>query len=219
MRRLEQVTDDFAAGGTIGVEADKDHTAVIGFDMRRRQHPANGRRIAVEIGQVLPCRFLHRMVIGHREGHQLVESHFLRAVKGDEVRIDDGQLETLAHDGRGHAEAGRDFLRPLAVLGKRVKRLELVGGVHRFADDVLGQADLARILVVEDIAGNRLGLGDVLALRQQLESSEPPPSRHYLELALRAVPHLQVLQQTMRVNAGGKLVNADGNAGLANIGR
>ena len=218
MLGLEQVAHDLAARRTVGIKPDEYRARVVRLDMRLCQRTADGRRIAVELRQVLPCRFLRLVIVRHGEGHQLVEGHFLGAVELDELRADGRQLEPLPHHRRGDAEAGGDFLRPLAGPGKGMKRLELVGGMHRLPHDVLGKADLARVLVVEHVAADRRVLGNRLLLRQKLERRKAASARHDLELAFGGGTDLQVLQQAVRLDAGGKLVDADTATGLAHIG-
>src|SRR5229473_3150296 len=75
---------------------------------------------------------------------------------------------------RRYAEASGDFLRAKAAfLRELLEGLELVGGIHVLAGDVLIEADFVRIVRGIDDAADRLGLLDLLALHPE-KLGKPP---------------------------------------------
>jgi len=67
-----------------------------------------------------------------------------------------------------HAEPRGDFLRAeTPFFGELLERLELVGGMHVLARDILVQADFVGVVRRVDDAADRFGLLDLLALDPQ----------------------------------------------------
>jgi len=215
---LEEVADHAAASAEIGIDPDEAHAAVIGFDLRLGQRGADAARIAVTGMGVEPHGFLRRMIVADGEGHQLIERHRALAVDFDQRRTDAGELEPLAHESCRDAEPGGDILDPHSLINKRLERCELVGGMHREPHDVLGEADLSGVGVIDHMARHRKILGELLFPAQQRHGRKPPTSGDDFELALGCRANLKVLQQAVGGDAGGEFVNRQTRIGLADIG-
>ena len=156
----------------------------VGGDVLLGQHrPDLAGALPRIVGQRLPHLFLLLRIVGDGEGHQAIEGHLALAVGRDQFRADHGELEPLAHDLRRDAEPGGDLLLALAFVGQFLERVELVGGVHRLAQFVLGEADLGRLRAVAHFARHRIIGGDLLLLGQEFERVEPPASGDDVEAA------------------------------------
>ena len=96
------------------------------------------------------------MVVAQREGHHLVERQLALAEARPQLRRDARQPHPpLDHGGRD-AEAGRDVLGGhVLVLDEGTEGLELIVGVHRAAQRVLGEREFLGVLAVgQDAAGD-----------------------------------------------------------------
>ena len=167
---------------------------------------------------LLPHAFLRLGIVGDGEGHDAFEIEVAFPVGGDDLAADIGELEPLADDERRHAEPGGDIVLAHAAIGQRLEGVELIGGVHGVADFIFGKADLDRVLAVQHVARHGMIVLDLLALGEQFERGVPPPSGDDFELAIRCGLDLHVLQQAVRLDAGGKLLDAVAAVGLAHIG-
>ena len=213
---IEQVAQHRAARRLVGGDADEAGQFAVGGDV------LFGQRIADRLGPLLcivrqpgPDFFLRPVIVGDRESHQAIERHRALAVGGDQLRADHGQLEPLPHGVRRDAEPRRDLFLALAVIGQLLERLELVGGMHRLAHFVFGEADLGRVRAFAHLTGNAVIGGDLLLLREKFERGKAAASGdNFVSLAVRA--DLQVLQQPVRHDAGGQ--PRDIGLGLADIG-
>ncbi len=110
---------------------------------------------------------------------------------------------------RRHAEPGGDFLRAeTAFVRQLLEGLELIGGMHVLARDVLIEADFVGVVGGIDDAADRLGLLDLLALdAQQLrqppalpDGDEIEPGRRTFRIQFRLDD--KVLQNALRGDAG-----------------
>ena len=176
--------------------------------MRLHDVAADEGRIAV-IGEVFVNLFLPCVILGDGEGHQLVERQAAITIDLHQPRADRAEPKPLAHDMRGDAKAGGDFFRaPSAMFRKLTERLELVGGVHGRARDILVKADFERIVRRVDDAADTLRFLDLLALHaQQLrqpaafpDGDEIEAGRPFLRVKLRL--HHEVLQDALGGDAG-----------------
>ena len=157
------------------------------------------------------------MIVADGEGHEAVERHFALAVERDQLRADTASLSRCRTTGRVTPNRAAISSSLMPLIGQRLEGVELIGGMHGLADFVFGKADLGRILAVQHIARHRMIGLDLLLLRHQLERGEPPRTGDDLEGAVAGGLHLQVLQQAVRVDAGGKLLDAVHAVGLAHI--
>jgi hypothetical protein len=89
--------------------------------------------------------------------------------------------------------------------------------MHGLADFVFGKADLCRVFHIERVARHEKIKGDLLLLRHEFQRGKPSATGYDLELALGVGFDLQVLQQAVRCNAGGKRLDAVHWVGLAHI--
>ena len=158
----------------IGLGADEHGAAVARLDLGGGQRLADVGGRAV-VGELLVDLFLPGMVVGDREGHELVETQVLGPAKVDQARTEIGQPQALANHPGADAEPRGDFLgAPALALVKVAEGFELVGGMHGRAGDVFVQADLPGVQLGFNHAGDGAGLADDLAQRQQLHRLPAP---------------------------------------------
>ena len=142
--------------------------------------------------QRLPDLHLPRVIGVDREGHELVEGHFLLGIGVGQRRRDHGELQPLL-DHAGRDEEGRgDLLLDAAFLAHRLEGAELVERVQRRALDVLGQAVLFGQPIGADDAGDKCCLVHALLLDEQFQRPKPPPAggdRVHAGLGAVLVPH------------------------------
>ena len=84
-------------------------------------------------------------------------------------------MQAVAH-GIADAKAPRDVDLRLAFVHELPERIELVGWMHRFANDILGQTHAARLFGRNDAARDWMVGGVNLLLHQQaqcLQSASP----------------------------------------------
>ena len=127
----------------------------------------------------VPDLFLRLMIISDREGLQLFQAHAPVAIELDECGRHIGQLEPSSDKQRSYAEPGGNILNAEACADEPVKRLELIGGMHRLADRVFDQAELLGA-IGNNFARNRVVLGNLLLLCQRLERGQPAATGHNL---------------------------------------
>src|SRR3546814_13953723 len=90
------------------------------------------------------------MAVAQGEGRQCLEVHLLGAIGGEELGRDLAELEALTNELFRDAEAARDRRHRLVCVDQCGEGLELIGRVHRLADDILRQRELRRIPRTED---------------------------------------------------------------------
>jgi hypothetical protein len=159
------------------------------------------------------------VVVGDREGHQLLQRQFFLTVEIHQERADAGQFQALGDQQHRGTEPLRHFLDAAAIIDQSAEGLELIGGVHRLSHVVFGEGDFGVVLTGQYVAADRNVLGQLFALGKQFERRQSPPSGNNLIAVVRDGPHLQILQEAVGGDAGGKLVDADLASGLAYICR
>ena len=161
------------------------------------------------------------MVAGDGERHQLLQRHAVLGIDVEELGTDSGEPQALANDDGGDEEARGDLLDPLALLDEALEGVELVERVQVDPLDILGEAVLLgadAVAAVANDARNGRGLGEALALHEQVEGAIAPTARRHLEhagvlaVAVEDGPDAQRLEQTAPADVIGQLVNRD--AGL-----
>ena len=116
---VEQIADDDAARGLVGIGADEERAAVAGMHGFLGEHAADGVRSLVPLlldgGEDLLLPFV---VVDEAEGHELIERDFVVFVslKQNGARL--GETQALFHDMRGDAESGGDGFFALAFVGE-----------------------------------------------------------------------------------------------------
>ena len=186
---LEQVAQDDAAGGLVGLDADELRPLVGGAHRALGEHAADLIRLpGVGALQRLPHLLLARVVGIDRERHELVERHAVLGIDLQQLRRDRGQPQALAHDVDRDEERRGDLLLGLALLAQREEGAELVERMQRRALHVLGEAVLLGEPFGADDAGDRRGAGEALLLHQQLQRPVAPAAgRHLVHAGLGAV--------------------------------
>ena len=220
MLGLKEIGDDLPARLAIGIKPGEHGTPVAGRHMSIRETAADAARTAVEAGRFEPSRFLRGVIVRDGKGHQLLERHSSVAIELHQARADAGELEALIDEQDTHAEARRDVFDAAARIDQLAKGVELVGGVHGLPHLVFGEARFRYRPRPSRTLQPMLGvLGDLLAFGEQLERGEPPRPGNDLIFLVGDRPHLQILQEAVRGDAGGEFVDADLGAGLAHIRR
>ena len=184
---LEQVAQDAAACGVIGVDTDEDRTLVRGADGGLGQHAAD------LIGFLRPAmadRFPHlllaRVVFRDREGHELLERHAVFGVDVEKRRRDGNEPQPLLHHLDRNEEGRGDRLVGHALVAHSLEGTELIERMQRRALDILGQRHLVDQQIgfgVRDDAGDRRRLGEALLLHEQFERAVAATARRHLEHA------------------------------------
>ena len=128
----EQVAQHDAAGVLVGGEPDEAGALVGG------PHRVLGQQLADVIGFLviaaphgLPGLLLPGMVVGNREGHQLLQRHLVIGIDFQQPGRNAGELQPLLDDPRRHEEAGGDLFLAEALLLERPEGAELVQRVER----------------------------------------------------------------------------------------
>ncbi len=114
----------------------------------------------------LPDLFLPGMVVGNREGHQLLQRHAVIGVDFQQPARHAGELQPLPDDLQRHEEAGGDLFLAEALLLERLERAELIQRMERYALAVFGQRILFQNAVLPHDAGDRRVLRQPLLLDQ-----------------------------------------------------
>ena len=222
---LEQVAQDRATGGLIGVEPDELGATVGGADRALGElAPDMVGLLVVGVADALPNLFLAGMVAGDRERHELLQRHAVLGIDVEERRRDGGEAQPLLHHGRRHEEAGGDLLLAEALVAQGLEGAELVEGMKGDALDILGQRILLSDPALAHDAGHRRGLGQALLLDQQFERPESAAAGGHLEhaglLAVR-VEHgsdAEALQQGAVSDVLGQLLDRDTGLHAPDVG-
>ena len=137
---VEQIADDDAARGLVGVGADEERAAVAGMHRFLGQHAADG------VGSLVPLLLdggedllLTFVVVGEAKRHELIEGDFVVFVslKQNGARL--GETQALFHDMRADAESGGNGFLAFAFVGEGFEGAELIERMQRFALGVLGE--------------------------------------------------------------------------------
>jgi hypothetical protein len=225
---LEQVAKGRAAGRLIGFDPHELRTTIRSADSALSQHAADLIGLAA-VGSLdgFPDLHLPRMVMRHREGHELVKRDAVLGIDVEQRRGNRGEPQALTDHSRGDEEAGGDILLADAAPDQRLEGLELIERMECFAVDVLGEAVFLgrdRGGRVADVAGDRCGLRETLGLDQQFERPEPATAGRDLEDAgfhTVAVEHradVEVLKKTAMTDILGQFGDRDAGLGLADVG-
>src|SRR5208282_3190309 len=137
---LEEVAQDRATGGLIGVEPYELGATVGSADRALGElAPDMVGLLVVGVADALPNLFLTGMVAGDRERHELLQRHTVLGIDVEEHRRDGGEAQPLLHHGRRHEEAGGDLLLAQALVAQGLEGAELVEGMQRlgYASSVL----------------------------------------------------------------------------------
>ena len=127
-------------------------------------------------GHALPNRALAVVIGGDRERLQRFEVDVVRAVGVQQLGRGVAEAQPLLDQALGNAEARGDGGDRDAGLGELAERDHLVGGVHRDADDVFGERQLARIAVRGDLARHRMVGIERAVLGERLQCREAAPA-------------------------------------------
>ncbi|MNV53975.1 hypothetical protein D3C71_1461440 [compost metagenome] len=130
------------------------------------------------------------LILADAEGGQEVQVEGPVAIGRHQLRRRRAQTKALPHHMGRHPETRPYLLRAVALLVRQLAEgLELVGGVHGLAGDVLVEADLMGI--VQDVHDHldRMGLLDRLALHQHPQGlTTPLPDGDEIIPRRRALP-------------------------------
>ena len=199
----EEVAQDRAAGGLVGVDADEADEGGAGRQPVLGQQALDlpvGGPVALVLDPV-PGGQLARGVAGDGEGLEGGEVDLVCAVGVEQLGRGAAEAQALFHGALGDAEAGRDVGDGGACDRERAECLHLVGGVHGDPHGVLGERDLGvGRAVADDAAENRVVVGEDAVVGELGEGGEAPAAGDdgvaRLALAVRAdgAGHEVVLQ-------------------------
>ena len=171
----EEVAQDRAAGGLVGVHADEaGDGGGAGHALLGQQALHLPRRRAVALGRDLfPDRHLALAVGGDGEGLEHFEVDLIRPVGVQQLGRGVAEAQPLLDDALGCAEARGDGGNRLAGIDQLREGRHLVRRMHRHADDVLGEREFGRLGVSRpDLAGHRMVCIEHLVLDQRLHGLE-----------------------------------------------
>ena len=139
----EQVAVDDAARGLVGVDADEGGGGGLGGHAALGEHAADlpGAGSVALFGDLLPGGELAGGVGGGCEGLQAFEVDRFLAVCLEELGSGGAEAQALFDGALGDAEAGGDLRDRGSGPRQGHEGLDLVGGVHRRADDVFRERD------------------------------------------------------------------------------
>jgi hypothetical protein len=222
---LEQVARHGAARRFIGFDTDEERTPVGRADGAFGELPANVVRLGVvAAADLLPDLLLPRMIVGHREGHQLFERHAVAGIDVEQLVRDGGELQPLLDDGHADEEPRGDVLLAQSLLAQRLEGAELIERMQGLAMNVLGERVLLGETAGPHDAGHRLRLAHALLLDQQFKRPKAAASGRNLEhagvlaVAIDDRTDAEALQECAPGDVVGQFL--DRNAGLdaAHIG-
>ena len=163
------------------------------------------------------------MIGGDRERLQRFEVDVVRAVGVEQLGCGVAEPEPLLYQALGDAEARGDGRDRDAGPGELAERDHLVGGVHRDADDVLGERQLAGVAVRGDLAGHRMVgteravLGERLQRRKAASAGDDGEALGAVAIGIVGAGD-EILQQTVRLDGGHELGLGEGvGGGLAHV--
>ena len=167
---------------------------------------------------------LTRVVVGDREGHELLKAHFVLGIEIEQARRDRGELEPLLDHGRAHEEARGDIFLAEPLVAQGLEGAELVERMKRDALHVLGERILLGEAFGADHARHGLRLRHALLLHQQFKRAVAPPAgRNFVHAGLDTVrvanrAHAEALQQAAPGDVLRQFLDRDPGLDLANIG-
>ena len=177
--------------------------------------------LAVGALKRLPDLLLTRVIVRHRERHELFERHAVFGINVEQLLRHGRKTQPLLHDVHADEEGGGDLFLGLALLAQCLKRAELVERMERRTVNVLCQ----RVFFGQDVgagiahdAGHRRGLGETLLFHEKLEGAiAPAAGRNFEHAGLDALgvedrPDIEALQERAPSDVLGQLLDRD--AGL-----
>jgi hypothetical protein len=94
------------------------------------------------------------VIIADGERLQLIQVDFTTAISLDKSRSHIAEFQPLPDESRTYAKTSRNFFHRLAPFDEFTERNELIGGMHRQAERVLGEAHFNGLSGVNHLAGN-----------------------------------------------------------------
>lgn len=157
--------------------------------------------------QALEYLLLPRMILGDREGYQLVQRQTVFPIDLHQFRGDSAKAKPLLDHLGGHAEPCANLFHAPAFADIEVlKSIELVGRIYVGAGDVLVQTDLGRIVLRVEITADSCSLADLYV--EPLRLPTPFACSYEIAAGRRAVLQLrfdhEVLDHALDCYAGGQ---------------
>jgi hypothetical protein len=101
-----------------------------------------------------------------------------------------------------------DILDGRSVVEMIAGGLELVGGMHLFAQGGFDKAEVRRVVAILHLARHGEGRVDAAVFGKQLQRRQKPPAGDDSVCGLAVLAHHERLQQSVRGNRGGELLQA-----------
>src|SRR6516225_9584526 len=222
---LEQVAQDHATRGFIDIDPDELRPLVGRTHRAFGQLAANVvRLLVVAVVERLPDLLLARVVVGHRERHQLLQRHAIFGVDVEQFLGDRSKLQPLLDDTRADEEPRGDVLLAQALLAQDLECAKLVERMKIRALDILRKRIFLGQALGPHHARYGLGLVHALLLDQEFEGPVAAATRRHLEHAgLLAVgvhhrPDIEALEKRAPGNVFGKLLDGDAGLDPAHVG-
>jgi hypothetical protein len=122
------------------------------------------------------------MLMGDRQGHQLLQRDFALLVVRQQTRRNVGEAQPPLDHQRRDAEVGGNVLDRPALCHQRLPGEQFIDRGHGLALHVLREAHGPGRGLGHQQAGHRMVLAELAALGQQLERGQSPAPGHHLEM-------------------------------------
>lgn len=142
LRPRQKIAAHGSAFGLVDIEANETDLFIVCGYIVAREHLVHDLRFAAPGLQVVPDRFLCRVIVGESERLQQFQIHFPLSVFLQEQRTDARQRQSAVDNTLGDTEPRRDISNRLALVDQFEECLELLHRVHILAYNVLCKADL-----------------------------------------------------------------------------
>src|SRR5690606_12831709 len=155
----------------------------------------------IPLVQSFPNVTLPFLVVGDREGHQVLQAEFVVSICLDQFGCDSGELHALSYDSSRNTEASGDVLDGVALIYQCSESVKFVSRMHGFTLDVFSQRYFERIVVTDDPDWHNDFIRPPAIGNKYLHGLKTTPtSDDFVHATLLCFNDIQVLQQALRVN-------------------
>jgi len=221
---VEQIADDDASSGLVGIGADEERAAVACMHGFLGEHAADG------VGSLVPLLLdgsedllLTVVVVGEAKRHELIEGDFVTFVSLKEQGACLGETEALFHHMRADIEGGGDCFFALPFVAKSRESPELIERMQRLAFGVLGETvGFDKAFRAHDAGDGRV-FCELLLFDEKLQRAEAAAAGLYAVGAgffagsVQNWADAQGLKKAAPFNVGGKAFDRDAGLDLADI--
>ena len=174
----------------------------VGLDLAARQQLPQVVGMTIPRWQVGPRLFLLLVVVDRGEHHQAVQTDLVLAEQGHQLGRHRCQLHAALDHQRRDAEGGSHVLDRLALPDQLGEGGELVCGMHRDMEAVLGETGDQRLVGGDDQHRDRVVVGDVVPAHEQGQRFEATATGADFVAAACAFHDHKVLQHSAFLDRG-----------------